>query len=158
MSKVLIVNNTPYLYPVAGDEPGWGANAVDWAEAVTNVLSDLSGPNDILETAFNIANNQITAVDITGLIFNASSVRAAEVSYSAFRLSSTNLSGHAESGKINLVYDNNLGWILNQGNILGSAGITFSILNSGQLQYTSTDIGATNYVGTLKFRGKTLAQ
>lgn len=158
MPKTLIINNTPYSYPTSGDEPGWGNDATGWAEGVTNVLSDLLGPNDILETAFNIANNQLTFSDVTGLIFNAASVRAVQINYSIFRVSTTNPSGFTETGTIQLVYDNNAGWSINQGNILGSSGVTFQIAPSGQIQYKSTDIGALNYIGTMKFRAKTLQQ
>ena len=158
MSRVLIINNTPYNYPTAGDEPGWGGQATDWAEAVTNVLAELLGPNDILETAFNIANNQTSAADITGLFFNAASVRAANITYSVYRISNTNLSGNAETGTIQLIYDNVIGWSINQGNILGSSGVTFSITVVGQLQYTSTNIGSLGYSGTMKFRAKCLNQ
>jgi len=158
LPKTLIINNTPYDYPTSGDEPGWGGEATGWAEGVTNVLSDLLGPNDILETAFNVANNQITDADVTGLIFNAASVRAAEITYSIFRLSSTNLSGKTEYGTIQLVYDNNLGWSMNQGNILGNAGVSFTITPAGQIQYKSSDIGSISYAGTMKFRAKTLQQ
>lgn len=158
MPKVLIVNNTPYNYPTSGDEPGWGNDATGWAIGVTDVLSDLLGPNDILETAFNIANNQTVFSDITGLIFNAASVRAADISYSIFRVSTANPSGHTEKGTIQLIYDNNIGWFINQGNILGSSGVTFSVTNTGQLQYKSTDINSTGYTGTMKFRAKTLQQ
>ena len=158
MPKTLIINNTPYNYPTSGDEPGWGNDATGWAEGVTNVLSDLLGPNDILETAFNVANNQQVFADITGLIFNAASVRAAEITYSIFRISTTNPSGHTEKGTIQLIYDNNIGWSINQGNIIGSSGVTFQIDPSGQVQYKSTDIGTLNYIGTMKFRAKTLQQ
>lgn len=158
MAKTLIINNTPYNYPTAGDEPGWGGEATGWAEAVTDVLADLLGPNDILETAFNIANNQTTFADITGLTFNAASVRAAEITYSIFRISTPNPSGNTETGTIQLIYDNNIGWSINQGNILGSGGLTFNVTPAGQLQYKSTDIGTLNYTGTLKFRAKSLQQ
>ena len=156
MPKVLIVNNTPYNYPTSGDEPGWGNDATGWAEGVTNVLSDLLGPNDILETAFNVANNQTSFADITGLIFNAASVRGADISYSVFRVSTANPFGHTEKGTIQLIYDNNLGWSVNQGNILGSSGVTFTVIGTGQVQYKSTDIGSLNYIGTMKFRAKSL--
>jgi hypothetical protein len=158
LPKTLIINNTPYNYPTSGDEPGWGNEATGWAEGVTNVLSDLLGPNDILETAFNVANNQNTPADITGLIFNAASVRGADIYYSVFRVSTDNPSGHTEKGLIQLVYDNNAGWSMNQGDLLGSSGVIFSITPTGQLQYTSTDIGSLNYIGTMKFRAKTLQQ
>lgn len=158
MPKVLIVNNTPYNYPTSGDEPGWGDDATGWAEGVTTVLSNLVGPNDILETAFNIANNQITDADVTGLVFNAASVRAAKISYSVFRVSTTNPSGFTETGTIQIIYDNNVGWSINHGAILGSSGVTFTITSTGQVQYKSTDIGALNYIGIIKFSAKTLQQ
>lgn len=158
MPKTLIINNTPYNYPTSGDEPGWGGEATGWAEGVTNVLSDLLGPNDILETAFNIANNQTSFSDVTGLIFNAASVRAAEIRYSIYRRSNTNPSGKTEFGILQIAYDNNVGWSINQGNLLGSAGVTFEITPAGQVRYKSTDIGALNYIGTMKFRAKTLQQ
>lgn len=158
LPKVLIINNTPYQYPTAGDEPGWGNDAAGWAEGVTNVLADLLGPNDILETAFNVANNQLAFADVTGLIFSAASVRAAEINYSVFRVSTANPSGFTETGLIQLIYDNNFGWSINQGDLLGNSGVTFQITPAGQIQYKSTDIGALNYIGTMKYRAKTLAQ
>jgi len=158
LPKVLIVNNIPYNYPTSGDEPGWGGDATGWATGVTNALNDLLGPNDILETAFNVANNQASFADVTGLIFNAASVRAADISYSIFRISTANPSGFTEKGTIQIVYDNNVGWSINQGNILGSSGVTFSVTTGGQIQYQSTDIGSLNYIGTMKFRAKTLQQ
>lgn len=158
MPRVLIVNNTPFVYPTSGDEPGWGSDATGWASAVTQVLTDLLGPNDILETAFNIANNQTVFADVTGLTFNGASVRAANITYSVFRVSTANPSGNSETGTIQLDYDNNLGWSINQGSILGNAGVTFTVTNTGQVQYKSTDINALNYVGTMKFRAKTLQQ
>jgi hypothetical protein len=162
LAKTLIINNTPYNYPTSGDEPGWGGEATGWAEGVTNVLSDLLGPNDILETAFNIANNQTdnsgTNGDITGLVFNAASVRATEIRYSIFRVSTSTPSGKTETGTIQLIYDNNIGWSINQGNILGSSGVTFTVTPSGQIKYKSTDIGSLNYIGTMKFRAKSLQQ
>lgn len=158
MPKTLIVNNTPFSYPTSGDEPGWGGDATGWAEEVTQVLSDLLGPNDILETAFNIANNQATVIDITGLGFNTASVRSAIIDYSVFRISSLNPFGFTETGTIKIVYDNNSGWSIAQGAIVGDSGIILNITPTGQFQYTSTDIGSLNYTGTMKFRAKTLQQ
>lgn len=158
MPKRLIVNNTPYAYPTAGDNPGWGSEATGWAEEVTNVLSNLLGPDDILQTAFSIANNQAVLTDITGLVFNAGSVRSATIEYSIFRISDTNPSGNTETGEIKLVYDNNAGWSFSVGNIVGNSGVYFEITPTGQFQYTSTDIGDLNYIGTIKFVAKALQQ
>lgn len=158
MPKVLIINNSPYSYPTSGDEPGWGGDATGWAVGVTEVLNDLLGPNDILETAFNIANAQAAPVDITGLAFNTASVRSATIDYSIFRRSDTNPDGNTEKGRIEIVYDNLAGWSIGQGSIIGNSGVNISILSSGQLQYTSTDIGALNYIGTMKFKARTTQQ
>lgn len=158
MSKTLTVNNTPYSYPTPGDEPGWGSEATGWATGVTNVLADLLGPNDIIETAFNVANNQISVSDVVGLLFNSASVRAAEINYSIFRVSASTLSGKTETGTILLIYDNNVGWSISQGSILGNAGVIFTVTAGGQIQYTSSDIGSLNYTGTMKFRAKCLQQ
>lgn len=159
MAITLIVNGTPYSYPTSGDEPGWGSDATGWAQGVTTVLNDLLGANDILETTVNIANNQTSFVDITGLILNSASVRASEITYSLSRTSTGAPSGHTETGTINVIYDSgNSTWALAQGNILGNAGVLFQITGSGQFQYKSSDIGATGYTGTLHFRAKSLNQ
>lgn len=158
MPRQLIVNNIPYAYPTSGDEPGWGNEATAWSSGVTDVLNDLLGPNDILETAFNIANNQTTFVDVTGLAFNSAQVRAADINYSIFRISNTNPSGNTETGTIKIDYDNAVGWSIGQGGVLDNAGVIFDITPTGQLQYKSTDIGSVNYSGLMKFRAKTLSQ
>lgn len=158
MPKQLIVNNTPFDYPTEGDEPGWGGPATAWACEVTNVLSNLLGPNDILETSFNIANNQASAADVTGLIFNAASVRSAIVEYSVFRISDTNPSGNTETGEMHIVYDNAVGFSLGIGGIVGNSGCNFTITPAGQIQYVSSDIGSTNYVGIMKFKARALQQ
>lgn len=158
MPKQLIVNNTPFDYPAEGDEPGWGGPATAWACEVTNVLGNLLGPNDILETSFNIANNQTTAADVTGLIFNAGSVRSAVVEYSVFRISDANPSGNTETGEMHIVYDNNAGFSLGIGGVIGNSGCNFSITGAGQVQYTSTDIDNLNYIGVMKFKARALQQ
>lgn len=158
MPKSLIVNNTPFSYPTTGDEPGWGGDATGWAEEVTKVLNNLVGPDDILETSFNIANNQIAATNVTGLVFNAGSVRSANIQYAVYRISDSNPSGFAETGEMHLVYDNNDGWHLGIGGVVGNSGVVFTITPAGQIQYQSSDIGAINYVGLIKFTAKALQQ
>jgi hypothetical protein len=158
ISKTLIVNNIPFEYPDSGDEPGWGNSATGWAEEVTEVLQNVVGPNDILETSFNIANNQVAVANITGLIFNAGSVRSARVEYSIYRISDSNPSGQTEGGEIRLAYDNNVGWSFVIGGLTGNSGVVFSLTPAGQFQYTSTDIGSINYIGVIKFSALALEQ
>lgn len=158
---ILTVNGIPFEYPDPGSDPGWGAGASDWASEVTAVLSTLLGPNDILETSFNINNNQSLPISITKLSFDSGSVRAANIQYSVYRKSDTTTSGIVETGMIYITYDNSapLGskWIMGQSKV-GDAGMTFSVSDSGQFSYISTNIDSTNYSGIMKFSAKALSQ
>lgn len=160
MAKELIVNGQVFGYPESGDEPGWGDSATDWAEEVTNVLGDLAGIDDILQTTFSIANNQSSAANVEGLIFNTGRVRSASIPYTIYRISDANPSGNSETGMISVVYDNDAlsgeKWQLSVGDITGLSGVYFSILDSGQIQYTSTDIGTLDYEGTMVFSADSL--
>lgn len=158
MSVTLVVNNIPFEYPSSGDEPGWGGDATGLIIEVVRSLNDIIGPDDILQTSFSVANNQATFIDVTGLAFNAGSVRSAQVEYSVYRISDSNPLGKTESGLMTVLYDNNAGWALAIGPVLGNSGISFDITGTGQIQYKTTDIGSLNYQGVMKFRAKALQQ
>jgi hypothetical protein len=162
MPITLVIQNIPYQYPVSGDSPGWGEGATGWAEGVTAVLNDLVSPTDILQTTFNVSNNVITGTNVTGLSFNTGLVRAAFIQYSIYRVSTSNPSGQSEGGIMIAVYDNSAStgnkWSLTQGPTNGNAGVLFTMTDSGQLQYTASDIGTPGYSGVMKFKATTLAQ
>lgn len=157
----LIVNNTTFNYPGPGEDPGWGEDATAWAQAVTQVLNSLLGPGDLLETTFNVGNDVSVEEDVVGLTFDTAIVRAAIIEYTVYRVSDGSPSGNAEFGTIVMVYDNSASagnkWIMVQDSS-GDAGINLSVLDSGQIQYTSSDIGTTNYTGIMKFKARTLSQ
>lgn len=161
MPSNIVVNNVPIPYPSPGDEPGWGQAATTFAEQVATVLTNLNNSNDILETSFNVANNVSVFTNIAGLAFNTGQVRSAEVSYSVIRSSASNPSGVSEAGSMTVIYDSAAGagskWQLSIGPIAGpGGGMTFSITDTGQVQYKSSDIGATTYAGEMRFRAKTI--
>ena len=162
MPKALVVAGTSYNFPVSGENPEWGEDATAWAEAVTEVLSTLLAPGDILETTSTINNNISSATNINGLVFDPGTVRAANINYAIYRISTANPSGHAEDGMIALIYDDSASagnkWQLSQRRGGTEAGVTFSITDAGQVQYTSTDINSTGYVGTITFTAKTLSK
>lgn len=161
MARELIVNNKSFQYPDPNEDPGWGGEASDWASEVTDVLNTLLAPGDITLTSFTISNDQSTFMDVSGLLFDAATVRSAIVTYTVYRISTANPSGNAESGEINLVYDNDASmgnkWSFTQQKN-GEAGVIFQILDSGQVQYKSTDIDSVGYTGIIKFTAKTIAQ
>jgi hypothetical protein len=159
MPVTLTINNNTYNFPASGEDPNWGPEATDWAIAVTDVLNTLLAPGDILLSTATINNNVAVLTNVNGLLFDPSQVRAANVSYSVYRTSTSNPSGYVEEGTIFLIYDNNASagnkWTMSQ-RINGNAGISFNITDAGQIQYITTDIGAAGYSGTMKFLAKTL--
>lgn len=161
MAISLTINNKTFNIPVAGEDPGWGEDTTGWIREVNKVVNSLFGPGDILETTFNVANNVSSSADIVGLAFNPSTIRAAHIEYSIYRISDSETSGNAETGEIKLIYDDNASsgnkWSFSQ-EYTGDAGVTFDITDTGQLTYTSTDIGATGYTGTMKFKATALSQ
>lgn len=157
----LVINGTTYQYPVPGEDAQWGAEATDWAKAVTNVLTTLISPGDILTTVFTINNNISIATNINGLIFDSGTVRAANISYVIYRISNTNISQQTETGTIYLTLDDSapIGekWTLAQSSSGTNAGVVFYIDDAtGQVQYTSNDIGSLGYVGSITFSAKVL--
>lgn len=152
MSTVeLEVNNKQFLYPNAGENPGWGEDATAWAEEVTEVLNSLAGPDDILQTTVSINNNVgPTPSNVAGLLFNTATVRSARIDYNIYRTLNA-ASELAETGIVQIVYKSIAGtWELSQ-EATGNAGVSFTITNAGQVQYTSTNMGVGTHVGTLNF-------
>jgi hypothetical protein len=160
MPTNLTVNNNTFAYPVPGDEPGWGEGATGWAVEVTEVLESLQGTDDIPETTFNVANNISVATDIVGLVFNPATVRSAVVDYSIYRSTDTN--ELAEKGKLELVYKNGaspgLKWTIGRVFFGDDSGVTITMTDGGQAQYTSTNVSGTGYTGEMKFEATVTQQ
>lgn len=160
MSRNLTVNNNTFPYPDDGDEPGWGGAATDWAEEVTDVLEVLLGADDIPETTFNVANNISSPLDVVGLVFNPAVVRSAVVDYSIYR--STNTTELAEKGRMELIYKNGgtpgSKWTIGRAFFGDDAGLTFTMTDAGQIQYVSTNVTGTSYVGQMVFEAEAILQ
>lgn len=162
MSRPLIVNNKTFNYPDPGEDPSWGTDASDWASEVTDVLNTILAPGDILTTTFDINNNVSVPLQIQGLAFDSSLSRSAKIQYSVYRTSLDNPSGNAESGEIDIIYDNLAApgskWQMTQ-NKNGESGIVLTISDLGQFSYTSSniDLGAGGYSGIMKFSAKSTA-
>lgn len=156
MSKILTVNGTDYTFPEQGDSPPWGTEVTDWAGAVTDVLANIAGTGDILDTQFLINNNQVSPANVTDLTFDVALIRSAIISYSIYR--STNINEVSECGQIYATYKNTANsWEIAQ-SFSGDAGITFNMTSGGQMQFISTNISGTGYVGRLRFSAKAFTQ
>lgn len=237
MPTDITVNGITFAYPSPGQDPSWGQPATDLIVQMAQVINDLQGVDDIPEQSNNIANNQTTPENIVKLVFNPSTVRAASVNYSIYRINTqtfvpadvntgTNtitMTGHvfvdgqgvvltstgtlpaglasntqyyivnaaantfqlsltingtpidittqgtgthtimielAEAGKFELVFKNNAPtntkWKVGITSYGDDAGVTFSLSDSGQMSYTSTNINGNTYVGLMKFQASTL--
>lgn len=137
MTKRLQIGKEVFDYPQQGTGAGYGEDATAWAEAVTGVLAEFSGPNDILLTQANLTNN--SSGNITGLVFDTGRVQHVNVE---FLIKRTDLDNKVklESGEILGNYDGT-DFVISI-NAVGDSGISIEVDNSGQFTYTSNDLGA----------------
>lgn len=104
----------------------------------------------IIHQTVAIANNQVAASNISTMLFDGGRYRSFSIKYWVDR--STSLGEFAESGDINGVYITSPAtWQISVGNIAGDAGIDLFINSSGQLSYTSSNLGGTGYVGNIRW-------
>lgn len=156
MSVPVTIGGTTYSLPNQGQSPPWGEDLDAILLALINVANSVAGSSDILNTSFTVANNVGSATNVAGLSFDTASVRSAIVSYSIYRNSTT--TEMSEVGQIMITYKSTAAtWELAQ-NYAGTSGVTFTITNAGQIQYTSTNFSGTGYSGKLKFSAKAFLQ
>jgi hypothetical protein len=127
------------------------------ALAVKTYIEALPASIIVSQSSFTIANNQSSAADVTGLIFNPALFRGVKIDYSIYRQTDTALSAKAQIGQLRFVYNTQASsWLLSDDFAGQDSGITFEVDNtSGQVKYISTDLDPDNsnpnYVGTLKY-------
>lgn len=162
MSTSLTVNGKTFSYPSAGEDPGWGEDATDWATEVTSVLNNLQGTGDINESNFTVPAAAQTDQSVTGLLFDGAITRSAIIDYSIYRRNDTDTSGYTQSGELIVHYDTDASaankWVISHRQF-GDSLVSFDISSSGQILYTSTALPAgdteSGYIGTMKFRART---
>ena len=117
-----------------------------------NFLSGISigSVGDIQETSFSAANNQTSAADVTGLAFANATVRSFEALISVTIDASADL---FETFKL-VGIQRGADWQLISESVGDDSGLVFSITNTGQVQYTSTNV-AGFVSNTIKFRAIT---
>jgi hypothetical protein len=151
----LIVNNTTFNYPDPGQEPGWSEDATAWAQSVTEVLSFLIAPGDILNGTATIANAQNSPVDVIGCQFDSTVSRSANVSYQVVR--SDDLETRTESGTLFINFNaGENAWTLSRFYTDNDSNVDFSITPAGQVQYKSDEMTGNSYTGIVKFNARTL--
>lgn len=147
MSRPLTITGTTYNYPSANENPGWGEDASDWAQAVTDAINNIVSSNDLATTTSLIADNVTSFTNITGANLLTPGVKSFTVYYVVNR--SDGASNFNEYGFLNGVYDGSA-WQMTR-EFDGNSSVSFDITNAGQIRYKSSAIGGI-YTGTIKFR------
>jgi hypothetical protein len=160
MSIQVTINNTVIEIPSSAQSPNWAPGLIEFCQAVEQALLNSTSPGDIAPQIVNIdAQNPGTNIDVTGLNFSTSTVRSAIIEYSVSR--STSSSNATESGDIEVNYDASRGiglkWAISRSRV-GDAGISFSITDTGQLQFTTSALPGINHVGNIGFRARAILQ
>lgn len=153
MSRNLQVGNRIFEYAIQGTTDGWGEDASAWAQAVTDALATVQGPNDILATSATLLNNQAALVAVAGLAFNTAEVLAIDIDYVITRTYDAGATVVTESGKIKGSFNGTDFKVSIDSE--DDSGVRFDITSSGQVQYTSDD--KSNHVSsTIRFKAKTI--
>lgn len=156
----ITIQGTPITFPVAGSSPQW-AEAVDqFAQAVEGALNSVTGAFDVAPQALIIdAFNPGTNIPIAALSFPTASVRSAFIRYAVFR--STNTTSVYESGELEIVYNPN-GPINNKWEVaqrlVGNGDITFSVTDTGQVEFSTIAIAGSSHTGQLTFVAQSILQ
>lgn len=110
----------------------------------------LAGQGGSQITPFSIANNQVAAANVTGLVIDSVVTKAAIISYAIDRQDATPRK-ESQVGQLHVIYDNvAAAWLINDTSVLENAEVVFSINTSGQVLYTSSNFTGGSYVGTLR--------
>lgn len=95
-----------------------------------------------------IVNNQVAPLAITGLLFASASVKAARITFDAFREDASDKDG--EMGDLFVTHNPTDGWRITKQSFFDDVGMTFTIDGSGQVFYTSTNYPGGSYAGTFR--------
>jgi hypothetical protein len=117
-------------------------------------VEGLLGSGFLGETSATINNGQVSAADITDLIFASASVKGAFVFGSVQRKTDS-----ADAYALDILYaaynSRTSTWSVTPVVAGGYSGITYSITAAGQLQYTSDTLAGGSYTGVIRFKAIT---
>lgn len=155
MSKDVQIGNSIYKIPVYGENK-WGENATALLEALTNAVSNIVGPEDILIQEAILTNNTTTPTAINGLKFDTSVVENGVVNGIIVRIF-TVVSGKTPTQDSFVIesssYEGKLEYTVRyQGS---DAKVSLIGQDNGQFQYTSEDVADTESM-FVKFYGKAI--
>lgn len=157
MSIPINISGTIIEFPSSGQDPNWSNAVIQFAEAVAAALSIVAGPFDVAPQIYTMTSNVNTNVNIPNLAFPTSNVRGAFIRYTVFRQTTTDTV--SEAGNIIIVY-NPANPVSQKWEIVRDydedALMTFTITDTGQVQFSSALLAGANHVGTITFAAQAL--
>ena len=156
MPKILTIGTEEFEFPLSGQNAGYGSEITDWAESVTDALSTVQKPNDILTTK-SIINNTAGTFNIVGFSFSTAEVISIDCKYLVTRTvtGGTKPGVYVEVGYIEGYYTPTTGWGISI-RTTGDAKVLLSINPSGQFQYQVTEIFDGTHDGSIVFEAKVI--
>lgn len=157
---LITILGTVINFPDSGSAPQWSQAVIQFATLVSQAINSVIGSFDVPPQSLTIdGNNPGTNVSIPNLTFSTLSVRAAFIRYSVYR--NTSLSTAVEQGTILIAYNptnpsGNL-WEINQDKI-GNAHITFSVTDTGEVEFSTTAISGTSHNGVIFYTAQSMLQ
>lgn len=109
-----------------------------------------------------LLNNQVAALDLTGLVFDSDEYRSAKIFFEIWRKTATK--ERIVNGYLTATYSDTNGWDITPSGIADGQlesgqfdhGVTFSITAGGQVQYVSDNMSGGSYEGTILLRDFTI--
>lgn len=159
MSFPIVIQGTTIEFPSSAESPNWAPALIAFALAVQNALSSVAGPFDVPPQVYTMVANSNTDVSLPDLAFPTSQVRGAFIRYTVFR--TTDSTTVYEIGELQIVY-NPVGPVGNKWEIsrsfTGNGNLTFSVLDTGQVTFTSSTIAGNGHQGFISFAASALLQ
>ena len=144
--------DVPYDDPIADSQGLMSRSWQNFFRLLRQILFPLG-----IERTFELTNNQAMAADVENLVFSCRSVSYAAVDYLIQRV--TTGGGAVEQVEAGTFYAAYLptseNWALSS--IPSTAGVTLTVSADGQVQYTSTNVGGTEFISRIIWRARTLA-
>lgn len=140
--ELLPLKFEPQRYGIAGENIYFYSLTLNFRRVI--------GSESTIAMSINIANNQVAAADVTGVLFDKTTYISIKIYFELFR--KTDSSQRVANGYLTATYhsDTDVWDVTPQGVYDGDAhGVTFS-MSGQQLQYVSDNMSGTNYSGTLK--------
>jgi hypothetical protein len=153
--RIITIYNQTYKLPIDG-MGNWGEEATAILEALSESLSLLIGPNDILPSSASI-NNNATNVNLGNVSLNLSQIRRLEFEYVVEREygPESDKTVLTQSGVVTGNYNPETSEWLYSHEYEGFAGVSFDFVGN-KIKYTSTSLPTDNYKGSAKFKGSAL--